>query len=527
MRLPAWHWFLLFGFILFLGCNYQKPGSVGPLYQEPKVVDQQQVLRNELTALGCPNMPSLDECHFSKAVQARLPEKCGAISAVALQDRCYHELALTLSDESVCRRIQDSNSFDDCLLRLGKTLKGFDLPCETLKSPENRARCVKEIREPLEKKRVEQYPFIDLCNALPEGGREACTQTVKAERMDERFCDPFMDPATKDKCLLAASKFLSKYSLCNQVSGEAVFDACITNKAIASASSETCKEAKSKDSEWTCMKDFGVQTGNAVTCRKIPVTTHSGLRLECLDGAAFFSDEPGVCEDIRQLDKQGFCFGRIAVKRNDFRLCAGIKTGTVSDLDPFLARDSCYVHVAEHLALAEACEPVNYASRKATCLTNVAQGVQADSVEKPVVSIPGGPKTCNELNGRVCPTDANCMSAVIATIDSYVCCLTKCKLPDECTTPADCDDGEASTVDECRGTPRKCVNTVSTACVSGNGSCPAGCHHGNDSDCPADDCNQDSDCDTADTLARCQKGTCVKTAHPYTCTYGPHPNLVC
>jgi len=60
-----------------------------------------------------------------------------------------------------------------------------------------------------------------------------------------------------------------------------------------------------------------------------------------------------------------------------------------------------------------------------------------------------------------------------------------CDPPESC--PVTCDDGNACTTDEMAGSPIACNvvcgHTSITACVSGDGCCPAGCNADNDSDC--------------------------------------------
>ena len=185
------------------------------------------------------------------------------------------------------------------------------------------------------------------------------------------------------------------------------------------------------------------------------------------------------------------------------------------------------MYAGERLLAAEACSFVKYAPRKTACQKNVAAGIASSEVEQPPIETDSGPKTCAEVGGRVCDKVDSCATAVVARVDTYECCLSKCLEADDCMTTADCDDNNPSTLDECRGTPRSCVHTQAKACKGGDGICPPDCFYPNDSDCAPDECAQHVDCDTTETLAQCLKGTCNRASHPYTCTFGPHPSLIC
>lgn len=56
---------------------------------------------------------------------------------------------------------------------------------------------------------------------------------------------------------------------------------------------------------------------------------------------------------------------------------------------------------------------------------------------------------------------------------------------DECSSNAECDDGDASTRDVCSGVPRTCQNIPITECTSGDNYCPEGCEYESDTDCEA------------------------------------------
>jgi len=89
------------------------------------------------------------------------------------------------------------------------------------------------------------------------------------------------------------------------------------------------------------------------------------------------------------------------------------------------------------------------------------------------------------------------------------------ELRHECQNSRECDDGLASTKDECKGTPKKCVNTEIIECINEDGYCPEGCVYRDDNDCPAIDlCITNEDCADSNSFTRdlCQ-GT------PKACVY--------
>jgi hypothetical protein len=85
----------------------------------------------------------------------------------------------------------------------------------------------------------------------------------------------------------------------------------------------------------------------------------------------------------------------------------------------------------------------------------------------------------------------------------------------ECNKASECDDDDPSTKDECKGSPRKCINNKITNCRNNDDYCPPGCIYQNDSDCPAIDlCQTDSDCTDSN---RFTKDSCTGT--PKACKY--------
>ncbi len=86
------------------------------------------------------------------------------------------------------------------------------------------------------------------------------------------------------------------------------------------------------------------------------------------------------------------------------------------------------------------------------------------------------PAGCNANNDSDCPP--TCGNGVVEKGET-------CDPKSSC--PTSCDDGIACTVDQMTGSRATCnvacTHTAITACVAGDGCCPAGCNANNDSDC--------------------------------------------
>jgi len=107
-----------------------------------------------------------------------------------------------------------------------------------------------------------------------------------------------------------------------------------------------------------------------------------------------------------------------------------------------------------------------------------------------------------------CNFDGKCEhQAIVECISSDGFCPVICRGSgdtdcdaDECKSNAECNDNKPETKDECTGSPKKCVNGAVTGCISGDALCPQGCNAISDSDCKnlppeAETCKTDSDCD--------------------------------
>lgn len=133
-------------------------------------------------------------------------------------------------------------------------------------------------------------------------------------------------------------------------------------------------------------------------------------------------------------------------------------------------------------------------------------------------------KTCAERNGDICATDEVCPTGFIAASNTNRCCSTTCEVEDLCSTDSECDDDNPCTNDICSGTPKVCLNTVIVQCSDGDGCCPTGCTHENDSDCSVEPncedvadgecpegCTTDNDADCCTDDGKCWTGSACTT----------------
>ncbi len=134
-------------------------------------------------------------------------------------------------------------------------------------------------------------------------------------------------------------------------------------------------------------------------------------------------------------------------------------------------------------APAGSCATVTLRGTAATC--------SAACVVTPVVACASGDGCCPP--GCTAATDDDCRTicgnGVVEAGEACDRAITA-GLPGAC--PAACDDGDACTVDLTTGSVANCTRTCThapvTACLNGDGCCPAGCTAGNDNDC-APSCN--------------------------------------
>jgi hypothetical protein len=110
---------------------------------------------------------------------------------------------------------------------------------------------------------------------------------------------------------------------------------------------------------------------------------------------------------------------------------------------------------------------------------------------------PGG-GVCDALRDRDCPSTCG-----NGTVEPGEVCDGNC--------PADCPS-QGCTRRQLQGSPSqcnvKCVNAGAvTACTSGDGCCPSGCHHDEDNDCPQQCSGSSVECMNESTLRTCVGGT--------------------
>ena len=113
-------------------------------------------------------------------------------------------------------------------------------------------------------------------------------------------------------------------------------------------------------------------------------------------------------------------------------------------------------------------------------------------------------KSCSEMNGVICASTQTCSEDVVETADTDECCIGICVTAQECETDSQCNDHDPSTLDACSGeTTKVCTHVPITWCADGDNYCPPDCTYSNDNDCPIlDECQDDSECDDGDVSTR-------------------------
>jgi hypothetical protein len=114
-------------------------------------------------------------------------------------------------------------------------------------------------------------------------------------------------------------------------------------------------------------------------------------------------------------------------------------------------------------------------------------GMPAD-INPPTFTTTVSGRTC-DVNGKPCVIDGDCPSGscsdTLATATMGSCPTTTCgsaAMPAPVGVPCDVD-ANACTRDECDGAGTCAAGSSITACLDGDGCCPAGCTSANDSDC--------------------------------------------
>lgn len=114
------------------------------------------------------------------------------------------------------------------------------------------------------------------------------------------------------------------------------------------------------------------------------------------------------------------------------------------------------------------------------------------------------------IYGAGCTTDSDCGAGL--------CCSGSCETA-FCSQDADCDDGDACTIDSCSSPDTcgaSCSHTDVTQCSGGDGCCPDGCDSNTDSDCSASACGDGvcagngEDCFSCRADCRCSGRECSR-----------------
>lgn len=218
--------------------------------------------------------------------------------------------------------------------------------------------------------------------------------------------------------------------------------------------------------------------------------------------------QAGVCTggSARNCDDSNPCTADSCDEVNDSCKNAAVTDGTVCDDGQFCTvNDVCTAGACEGAArdcsdaiscTVDNCDEVNNVCVNTPDNSYCSDGLFCNGEEICSLTLGcqvGIPVNCDD--GNKCTIDS-CDEGVDAcvyvnvvdntTCTSGICCSGTCTVP-ACSADADCDDVDACTIDTCAnaGTcAAACSYEAITACISGDGCCPAGCTFETDANCP-------------------------------------------
>jgi hypothetical protein len=352
--------------LLLFGCiSYNPP-------EEPK--------KNETVNLPPPlevqcfeilNRTEGDRCYYNDAIEKNNLTACSFIFSDSLRDSCNLRFAVNLTDSSLCVRITNKDTRDDCYHTLAP-LAGI-VTCNKIENDTLRKKC-----------RLELGDESVLCEGII-GDYDYKLCVAKAKN-NYSICKEIENQSFWDDCYLNFAKSKGNYSICRLLSSSGGRDNCFLYFANLNSNSSLCNNISFNYTQYLCLTRI---TGDYTLCNEL---TSYLERDSCFEVFASEHNKPLLCLNISTHLYQDRCYTDIAVKSKDASLCSRITCyECITDkddcyfqvanatLDPsscgmimdLLKRDLCYLETAKISSVPSFCSGIENTYRRNTCFSSI------------------------------------------------------------------------------------------------------------------------------------------------------------
>ena len=298
-----------------------------------------------------------DRCFGLAAIKSGKQGLCDPIVDSVLESICYSRVGQQNLDEASCLLASGSQR-DECLNVVGAARNDLRI-CLEISAQETRSNCFQAAGQ-ANKNQLTLRRLAEFCAGLGEEKKAACHSAAERHDYALDYCGPVAD-ANQLPCLRELNKFVVERALCDRfpAAETEAKNGCIIQAAAERGSVEACNELKEKPLNYACLKAVAINNLDERICETMELSGGGvTVRFDCLEEVAVAKGEASICMGIRFREQLGRCVGKIAGTKKDSSLCREIRNDPLSEKDPFLGRDSCYLQVVQAVKDKEICKEV-------------------------------------------------------------------------------------------------------------------------------------------------------------------------
>jgi len=209
-------------------------------------------------------------------------DDCEGLSDSELKDACYHKKAIDenciLSEEDnskcfhqeLCDKIENIHNKNFCLMKVGSVLKD-DSICEKIIGSESRKNyCLSSV--------ASASGNIEECENFDTTNKESCYYDIAVESNDQSICELITLDSKRDDCYFQIFLDLNDVEICDKIIGRPGNDINAKCKAIYYEDPSYCEED-------TCFYGLALNLKDSSICDLMPEEVGSGYTIDMCHGA--------------------------------------------------------------------------------------------------------------------------------------------------------------------------------------------------------------------------------------------------
>jgi hypothetical protein len=300
----------------------------------------------ELQCYQMTNRSEGDRCYYNNAIEQDNLTACSFIFSGSLMDSCNLRFAINLTDPSLCSRILNDSTRDDCYHTIAP-MAGI-VTCNKIENNSLRKKCHIELGDEsvLCEGIVDNYDY-KLCMAKAKNNYSICREIGNSSLWNNCYAD--------------FAKAKGNYSLCNLLSSSGGKDDCFQYFANLTSNSSICNSISFNYTRYLCLTRL---TGNYSLCNELSNYLEKD---SCFATFAGEHNAPNICLNASTHFYQDRCYTDVALKSKDASICSRmICYECISD------REDCYLKVANATFDSAACGRITNLLNEDFCYLTIA-----------------------------------------------------------------------------------------------------------------------------------------------------------